>query len=190
MPNKKLSELDQITEIATGDIMLISDISENEGSRSKYISFQQLDDRYAVFNPTATPVGEMYETDNAINTTITTLNEWVKVSNFTAGRLNLVTFSSDSLIIASSGDYLLVCNMDAIGVAVQSRKFEFTVRINGTPVVKTKRSRGLSNAASGAFGLSGILTLIADDVVDVVVRNTETTDNVLILNANISIDGI
>ena len=190
MSNVFIEDLEQIGTIATGDVLAIDDISEPEGSKTKKISMAQLDARFLVFNPTATPIGEMFQTDNTVATAIAVIDEWVQIGNFLAGELQSTTFAANQLTVAKAGEYLLTCSMDAIGVAIQTREFEFVVRVNGTPVLKTKRARGLSNSASGAFPLSGILPLAVDDVVDIAVRNTETTDNLTILNANLTVHGI
>lgn len=190
MANMKLTELSPIVTIANADRMMIHDESAPSGEKSKYVTIAQLDARYAVFDPTATPIGEMYQNDNAVVTSIAATDTYYQIVNFLEGVTNLTTYLASALTVNATGDYLLTCSIDATGGSVSARDFEFVARINGVAVPKTKRVRSLSSANSGAMSLTGILELSEDDVVDIAVKNLDTTDDVTIINCNFAIHGI
>lgn len=188
MPNKKLSELDQIITIATGDQMLINDISEAVGEKSKYVTFQQLDDRYAVFNPAITPYGEMHQQNNAIETVINTLNVWEKVLNYSVGLLNGVSFLTSTLVPAKAGVYAV--NISISATCGENRPFELAVFVNGIEDPKLHADRLFEKDKSGNISITGLRSLAIDDILEIQIRNTQDTENLLVSTSNVNIIGI
>lgn len=186
MANKKLNELNQIAVIATGDQMLVSDISEAEGARSKYVTMTQLDSRFGA--PLgATPVGEMTLVNNLTPTNIVTQNAWVKAIGFTPDNLNLFTFLDDALICGASGKYLFNGTLYGKRDSVGNDDFEVALFVNSTIVTKTTGRRNFSNV-TGSLSTSVIINLAIDDVLEVFIRNiTGTADflpEILLVNAH------
>jgi hypothetical protein len=130
MANKLIDELTQIVTIATGDQMYISDVSESAADKSKKITIQQLDDRYDPASQTGvTPVGEMYQFENAVETAIGTQHQWEHVINFTEGETSFVTFASNTFTATIAGKYLCVATVTAESV-LSTIDVEFAVSIN------------------------------------------------------------
>lgn len=189
MANKKIGDLSQIITIATGDQMFISDISEAVGDKSKYITVLQLDARYSPDTQTGlTPLGEMFQQANAVETTINTVDIWEQIVNFNAGDLSFVTFASDTFTVQTAGDYL--CNASITANATNaSQNFEFAFSINDAIQTKSVQHR-VFTTASGNIGIVALLALAEDDEVKLEVRNTDNSNNVLVTNANYNIHGI
>lgn len=189
MPNKKIDELVQIVSISSSDQMFISDVSEASGDKAKKITINQLDARY---DPSVdiglTPLGEMFQALNAIETEIDTLNQWEDILNFSVGETSFINFGSNSFTVLTSGKYLVLASISILKSGA-SKNFEFSISING--MIQTKITKGRAVTSSiGNIGLVGILSLEIDDVVRVKTRNTSDTDNIVIQDCNFNIHGI
>lgn len=189
MANKTISELSQISTIATGDQLFISDISESVGDKSKLITILQLDNRYDPVTQTGvTPLGEMFQQANAVETTINTINIWEQVINFSQGELSFIAFATNTFTIQTPGKYL--CNTSITANAVTaSQDFEFALSINDVIQAKAIVPRNFSTT-SGNLGITSILTLAEDDEVKLEVRNLTNANNILVTHANFNIHGI
>ena len=195
MPNEKLSNLDQITEISTLDQMLITDVSAALKSRSKRISIEQLDARY---DPSVqigvTPLGEIYQVDNGVATTINTINVWEQIINYIVGENSFVTIASSKMTIEVAGKYLLNASLSATVVSGSNKAIEFAIFVDSGAgdvlVSKIKTKRVLGATAEGAASLTGLLSLAVDDVVSIKTRNTTDAINVLVVNSNLNIHGV
>ena len=190
MPNKKLSELEQIVSLATGDQMLISDISAAVNEKSKYVTIQQLDARYAIFQPSVVPIGEMYQIANAIATDIVTQGVSVKVVNFTQGIVQGITFASSALTMTLVGKYLLNVSLSGFKTTgTNTRQYEFAIFVNGIESTKIKTTRDFTNQIVGAINLTGILNLAVDDVLDLRIACLDDTLDFTVADCNLNLTG-
>lgn len=189
MANKIIGDLSQIITIATGDQMFISDISEAVGDKSKYITILQLDARYSPDTQTGlTPLGEMFQQANVVETTINTVNIWEQVINFSEGEISFVTFATNTFTIQTAGKYL--CNAAITANAVTSNQdFQFAFSINDAIQAKTTIPRNFTTS-SGNIGMTAMLTLAVDDEVKLEVRNVTNANNILVTHSDFNIHGI
>lgn len=188
MANMKMSELSQIDSIATGDKLLITDISEPDGSKSKQITVQQLDDRYLAFNPISVPYGEMWQHDNAVTTPMPVQNDWYKVENFVQGETNVVTYADNSLTLPLG--IIHVINVTVSAVCSANEDFNFAVFKNGVQVEKLTVFRRFDANKEGNLSITGLLAATAGDVIDLRVQQTTDDQDITIINSNFNTIGI
>jgi len=134
--------------------------------------------------------GELSVENNATETTIAVAGTWVQFLGFdTAGSVNLMTASTDNDDITAP--FTEVCFI-AISISCEANDaggnamYEFQLRKNNGATlfanVKGKRSidGGAPNLDLGSITLSGIIPVIAGDTLELWVRNTSNTRNILI----------
>lgn len=186
MPNLYLEDLDQIEAIETGDILLITDISEDEDKRSKKVSIQQLDARFG--KPIgATPSGQMVNLDG-VTVDLPTQNQWVKVTGFTPSALKDVTFNDDTLVVGVSGLYLFNGSLSGQSIG-PTEDFEVGLFVNGALVPQTAVLREYTNDP-GVVATSDLLQFNANDILDVRVRCVTDNEDFVVNSLKINLHGI
>lgn len=188
MANRNISQLLPISEISTGDILAIYDIDADLNLETKKISVQQFDARYAGFDPTADPFGEMYVQDNTSETVISVVNTYYKFTSFITGLVQGVTFNSSTLVPALAATYKVSASISA--VVGENREIEFSVFVNGVENAKLHAKRLFERDKGGSVPITGFVELVIGDIVDLRVRNLDDAENVLISSVNLNIAGI
>lgn len=132
--------------------------------------------------------GEMTITDNATATTISSQNSWVKVTNFSSGVTNNVTFSSNELTVTRNGNYKVSSSGAAIP-ASSSTTFEFGVFVSDSLVSKSKLPRRLATTNEQTWAITGlVIGLTNNDTISLRVRNLDGTSNVTISDAGFVVE--
>jgi hypothetical protein len=120
--------------------------------------------------------GEMYRADVATATTINTQNDWEQILNFSQGAVDNVSFASNALTVAVSGDFDIVWTASS-AIGTTNKTFEMAVFIDGALQDKTQSRRRFSTADIGVWAGSGIINITSGQVVDLRCRNiTDDTD--------------
>lgn len=131
-------------------------------------------------------VGEMYQNDNATATTINTVNVWEHVVNFSEGVTETITFASNALTVASTGNYLLMGSISSQSAFV-NKDIEFAISIDDAISTKTISKRRYGNTGTGSQSISAILSLTANEAIKLEVRNLTDANDITIIDANISL---
>jgi len=128
----------------------------------------------------------MYQNDNATATSITTVDVWEHVVNFTSGLLLGWTHSAGSLTAStgSSGIYLLVASVSSAAASI-NKDFEFGISINDTIQAKSISKRRYSSSDTGSQSVSCLLTIADGDIIKLEVRNLTDATNVTIIDCNV-----
>jgi hypothetical protein len=129
----------------------------------------------------------MYQTDNAVITTINTVNVWEKVVNFSAGILRGVTFASDELTVPLDGQHEAIVSGLSASSASANKDFEVAIAVNDVIVGKSKAKRRYANADVGNSSAGALLQLTAGDTVALYVRCLTDTTDILIVDCNLQI---
>ena len=129
---------------------------------------------------------EIYQNDNATETSITTVDVWEQVVNFTSGLLLGWTHSAGSLTAAtgSSGIYSLVASISSSATSI-NKDFEFGISINDTIQAKSISKRRYSSSDTGSQSVSCLLTIADGDIIKLEVRNLTDATNVTIIDCNV-----
>lgn len=137
------------------------------------------------------PFGCMYQDDNVIETVISVIDQWEHILNFTSGTCsNGITFNDDTLVPTTSGTYQILC-----GVTIENGKdntFEIGIAVNDVIQAGTK-AKIISHVADAPFELSSpspFLSLSANDIIKLKIRNRDSTDNVTITHATVTIQKV
>lgn len=134
--------------------------------------------------------GEMYQYDNAVATSISAVDTWTEVANFSEGETDNITFASNSLTVVFAGDYELNWYCTALS-AVANKVFEFAVSVNDTIVDKCKVRRSFSTTTdAGSMAGSCVLALAANDVVKFEIQNITDDNNITVVNADVMLHEI
>lgn len=190
MANQKLTDLTQIASISSSDEMLITDVDAATGEKSKKVLMSQLDDRLNPAGQTGiTNLGEMFQNDNAVVTTIDTLDVWEQVLNFSVGEIQFTTFDSDSIQVTNSGRYQTICSVSMKMVSGGSKDIELAFSINDAIQAKTRIERNFDTSL-GAVTITGVLNLSSDDIVKLEVRNRADTVNILVVHSSFNIHSL
>lgn len=138
--------------------------------------------------------GSMSVVSNATETTITTQNVYVQVTNFdTNGVSNNSSpdHTNDHITITKAGDYKIECCITANSVAGAGATFEFEVQKNNgnVRVGAAHGDRTLSGGGSeaGSITICTIATLAIDDTLELWVKNETNTQNIIIEDASMSV---
>lgn len=139
------------------------------------------------------PYGGISAVDNATETTISTAGVAVQITIFdTNNPSNLTTpdHTNDHVTINKAGDYFIAVSATVNSVAGASSRFEMTVQKNNgaTLLAPLHCDRNIAGGggSSGVISMSGIVTLAANDTVEVWIENETNTQNYVV--ENISLD--
>jgi hypothetical protein len=139
----------------------------------------------AAATPASDVHGAMDQVDNSTATTISVLNQWEEVANFSAGLLDNFTFASNALTCGLDGDFEVNWSCSAIAASANTT-FEFAISINDTIETDTVIQRKFStNTDAGAMACVQLKNLSADDVLKFEVRNVTDTTNITIKYCNV-----
>jgi len=129
---------------------------------------------------------EMYQTNNAIATTINTINVWEEVGNLSSGLLYGWTYSSGALVAGASaaGVYQLVGSVSSSAVSV-NKDFEYAISVEDATEAKSTTKRRFSTSDTGSQSISCLLLIAAGDSVKLEVRNITDATNITVIDCNI-----
>ncbi len=122
---------------------------------------------YEILTPESS-YGEMYIQGNASATAIATVSTLTKITaGLTAGPLDGFTFSTDHLVVADSGEYLLEAVITFFGIAATALEWEFDFMINAGALGRkvaastagTERTVVTLQAVTGTLAVSDQLAL-------------------------------
>lgn len=131
--------------------------------------------------------GEMKIVDNANATSISSVDTWVKVTNFNAGQTNGVTFGNNELTATQAGDYLLISS-GAATPASTNTVFEFGVFKSDTLISKSKVPIRFGPNETQPWSISGVIIDVGvQDTVSLRVRNLDDDTNVTVTDAAFTI---
>lgn len=130
--------------------------------------------------------GSMYQRANAVPTTITTVNLWYQVVNFSAGELAEVTFASDALTVARTGPFAITWACDAVS-ALSNKTFEFTVTVDDVVQAQLTMQHNFATANREALSSTSVITLTAGEVIKYKVRNITDNTNITIVDCNLAL---
>jgi hypothetical protein len=140
--------------------------------------------------------GEMYiAKENTTATTITVQNTWYQVTQFdNNGQSNNVTpdYTNDHILITNAGRYLITISacVKTAGAGLASM-FEFQVyKNNGATAfsnLATCRNLAGGGGDAGSISISGMMDLAVNDTIELWVRNTSNTSDIIFKEANITI---
>lgn len=135
--------------------------------------------------PTTPDYGEYYVQNNAVVTTIATINTFVKLtSGVTAGQLDGITLVSNDLVVAVSAKYLLEAVVTLFGVAATTIVWELDFLVNGTALGR-KQAVTTTGTERVTVDLKAITaTLAVSDKLSVAVANTTDTNDPTIVHAS------
>lgn len=135
--------------------------------------------------PTTPDYGEYYVQSNAVATTITTTNTFVKLtSGVTAGQLDGITLASNDLVVAVSAKYLLEAVVTLFGIAATTIVWELDFLVNGTALGR-KQAVTTTGTERVIVDLKAITaTLAVSDKLSVAVANTTDTNDPTIVHAS------
>ena len=134
--------------------------------------------------------GEMYQVNNAVVTTINTVNVFEDIVNFTVGELKETTFSSSTLTTGLiTATYLVTYSACLDGIS--NKTYEVAVKVDGTVRDEshscvTIATGGRDVSVSGSF----ILTIGDEEDIKLVIANVNDSTNVIIVDASLNITRI
>jgi len=130
--------------------------------------------------------GEMYINDSIIASPVVSSVVWYNITTLLEGENNRVNYSNSQLIIEESGVYYLSHSESfSDGNMVD---FEVTIGINGVEQHKCEAERKLGS--SGDIGNSGsncIINLTMGDVITLMYRNNDNTNDPTFADVNVAI---
>jgi len=136
------------------------------------------------------PYGGMFQRDNAIDTTINTVDVWEDVVNFSTGELEQTSFAASVL---TTGDIATTYKID-YSLCIDNgtnRIYETAIEIDG---VIQDESISCTTIPTGGrpdnLGGTFIKTVAAGKDIKLVIRNLSDTTDVLVVHASVSIVGI
>ena len=136
------------------------------------------------------PHGSMYQDDNVVVITISEIDSWVQIVNFSAGECgNGITFNANTLVLDSDCSCTSAIMWNATIENGKDSIFEMAISINDAIKVGTK-SKAFSNIVDMPYALSSaspFLCLTANDIIKLEIRNRESTDDVTITHATVTI---
>jgi hypothetical protein len=135
---------------------------------------------------------EMYQDDNAIATTINTVNVWEEVGNFVQGDIVGWTFTNGGHLTAnagSGGEYDLTTSISA-QIASTNKTFEFAVSINDIIQDKCTIERRFSTNDVGAIPMTCLLNISDGDVIKMEVRNLTDNADITFIHVNFAVHQI
>lgn len=121
--------------------------------------------------------GEMYQTDNAVATSIAVADTWYPVVNFTEGHTGGLTFAS-SLFTLTAGDWIVWAAISFAGGS--NTNVQFTIGVDGTADEKHQVERRLSSSDVGAMALCGIVEATEGQTLGLQVKNITSTAGVTV----------
>jgi hypothetical protein len=133
--------------------------------------------------------GEMFQTNNATATTINS-TAWFKVLNYSTGLVNGVTYGTSDLTVLTAGTYLVSAFAD-VTLGNNADILEFAVAVGGTPQTKsTSSTKTNSTNVRGQINSQCIVTLSANAVITLMVRNTAANRNTTVVNSSVTLHRI
>lgn len=128
---------------------------------------------------------EMWQNDNAVVTTINTVDIWEEVNNFSSGLLESWTHSAGALTVGSNAGGNYGCSAAISSASAGTNQvFEFSFSVNDVIQEKCDDERKYSTVDTGAQPVRCDLALVAADVVKLEVRNVTSAANITIVDAN------
>ena len=130
--------------------------------------------------------GEMYIQGNAVATAIASVNTLTKItSGLTAGPLDGVTFSTDHLVIAESGKYILEATLTFFGVAATALEWQFDFMINAGALGRkvAVSTTGTERTVVSLQAITG--TLAVNDQIALGVYNTTDANDPTVVHASL-----
>ena len=151
-------------------------------------------DTFYLGSGSGVPYGEIYVAENTNETTITALNVFVQITDFdTNGVSNLMTpdHTNDHITVTKTGDYkasVTIC-LDSAGGAAAVFHIELFINNGATAFPNVNCSLMVSGIASEevAATLSGIVSLTANDTVEVWIKNASNTENIIVEDITLSL---
>ena len=134
-------------------------------------------------------LGEMYQRDNAVATSIALLDEWVKIANFTQGNLKGVTFNSNALRSSKAVLHLMQYSISASAAAI-NKYFEFAIFVDGLIDQQTISKRYFSSSDTGSVSGCGLASVQTGWDIDLRVRNNTDATDITIVHANMIIHSV
>lgn len=124
---------------------------------------------------------------NQTKTTINNQDEYVKVKQFAAGKLQDVQFTQNSLQPNLATDYFISASGSATPEATDTKYFIALFK-NGTLISETERPFSPGRLEADTWAISGIVeTLEQTDQVALYVKNSNGTEDLTIGNSNVTI---
>ncbi len=131
---------------------------------------------------------------NAVETTITTAGDSVKVTIFdTIGPINgnmTASHTSDYIVVGVAGDYMILVSATINSISGAGSLAELNVlKNNAGASIVTHMDRDLigGGGESGVFSISGIATCAADDTISVWITNETNTQNYVVEDISLTL---
>ena len=147
-------------------------------------------DSFWIGSGSGVPYGNMYLASTA-TVPVASASTWYEIDvntpDFTAGELNLVTFSDHYLQVAKTGRYIITAQA-ALSTTVALQQLALGIMVNGTEVGKD-HGHGTVQTANRSIALpyTTILSLSANDQVSLAVQNHTLATDIEVQHAQISI---
>lgn len=128
--------------------------------------------------------GEMFINSSSAQS-IATQNVWINMTGFKEGLTNGINYDSINLTMTSTDIY----EVDFSGsfTAVKDKAFEASIGVGGVPVNKCTVSFESINGSETNMGGSCLASLAENDVVTMMVRNTDGTENPTFVHFNLNL---
>lgn len=139
-------------------------------------------------SPVSPDYGEIFIQNNAVATTIATINTFVQAtSGVTAGQLDGVTVASNSLVVAASAKYILEAEVTLFGVAATPIDWNVDFLLNGAAFGRkqTVSTTGTEKVTIGLRAITG--TLSVGDAISLGIANATDTNDPTIVHASLTI---
>lgn len=140
-----------------------------------------------VFGIVCPSYANMFQRDNAVVTTINTVNIFEDVVNFTTGEKKTITFASSTLTTGNASETYLI-QYDACIDDTTNKTYEMAIKVGG---IIQNESLSCTTIPTGGNpdGLGGnlIKTIAANKDIKLVIRNITDTSNVVVVHASVSL---
>lgn len=130
--------------------------------------------------------GEMYQTNNAVATTINTVDVWEQIVNFSEGLVEGVTVASSAFTVPKDGKIQVFWGGSTAAAGV-NKTFEIAPSKNDVMQLKGPIGRKYSTVDIGASAGPMVLDVVAGDVIKLEIRNITDNTDVTVQNCNFEV---
>lgn len=136
--------------------------------------------------------GTMYIDNATITITIGAANTDYQVTGYTSGVLNNISFSSNNLVVSKTARFIVNWSLCFINSTATARNMIASIYAGpvGTPVrIASSSAQIITSSTSIIYSFSGnsTLSLSANDVVQLRIRNVSNANNITVKNSNVTL---